>query len=258
MNKNHGPEIRSTRDGSHTLYSGRYSQHYHNPNGAVAESRYVFFEMSGLKEALEAHDTIEILEIGFGTGLNLLLLLDYFLQLDAKTQITYHTVEAYPMDPETARQLNYGDHIAHPRLMPDIASMFEGLVEGVNLFEPVPGVQVRLFNGTFGEFRPDGLSADFIFHDPFSPEANPELWTGKVFEKIRSFSAPDAVLTTYGAASAARGAMASAGWKVARAPGALGKREMTVASPEADRLSHLKRVNEERLAERYRNGDFQK
>ncbi|MDZ7772376.1 MAG: MnmC family methyltransferase [Balneolaceae bacterium] len=98
--------------------------------------------------------------------------------------------------------------------------------------------------------------ADFIFHDPFSPDVNPELWTGEVFSKLLAWSAPSAVLATYCAASAARGAMCWAGWKVARAPGALGKREMSLASPDASMLEGFERVNEERLAARYEAGDF--
>ena len=66
------PELKQTKDGSHTLYSHRFSQHYHNPNGAVAESRHNFFEVNGLSDALKNGHEIIILEVGFGTGLNLL------------------------------------------------------------------------------------------------------------------------------------------------------------------------------------------
>ncbi len=45
-----GNRLVETRDGSHTVYSPQFDQHYHNPNGAVAESRYVFFKQNGLSE----------------------------------------------------------------------------------------------------------------------------------------------------------------------------------------------------------------
>ena len=98
---------------------------------------------------------------------------------------------------------------------------------------------------------------DFIFHDAFSPEANEELWTLDVFEKLASVSSSNAVLSTYCAASSARAAMAVAGWKIAKAPGALGKREMTVASLNGEKLEAFKRVNEKRLVERFQAGDFE-
>src|SRR5699024_12444280 len=85
-----------TRDGSHTIYSSRFDQHYHNPNGAIAESKYVFFEQTGLIDALKEKDEITILEVGFGTGLNLMLLYDYCLQTDSKSRINYFSVEGFP------------------------------------------------------------------------------------------------------------------------------------------------------------------
>ena len=51
--------------------------------------------------------------------------------------------------------------------------------------------------------------------------------------------------------------MAKASWFVAKTKGALGKREMTVASLNEKKLIHLKRVNELRLIERFDNGDFE-
>lgn len=250
------PIIKTTDDGSHTLYSERFSQHYHNPNGAVAESRHVFFEQSGLIEALQSDRHLNILEIGFGTGLNLLLLMDYVLQFDSKMEITFHSIEAWPISPETAASLNYGKHLQHAQLTDKLLEIFDSLEKGMNTLQLLPNLEVRIFYGLFDDYNPDNLQTDFIFHDAFSPGVNPDLWTGTVFKKLHAWSHHEAILTTYCAASKAKGAMAWAGWKVAKAPGALGKREMTVASPSAGPLEHLKRVNEERLARRYKEGDF--
>lgn len=60
-----------TKDGSSTLYSDVFEQYYHNPNGAVSESRHVFFETPGLVDQLQMADAqLSIFEMGFGTGLN--------------------------------------------------------------------------------------------------------------------------------------------------------------------------------------------
>lgn len=254
-----GVERTESGDGSHTLYSHRFSQHYHNPGGAVAESRHVFFEHSGLYRRLEEKGgSITVLETGFGSGLNLLLLLEALRDSGWKGEADYYSVEGWPLEPSQAAGLNYPQRLGlDPELLPGI---FGSLQPGMNRLRPAEGLRLHLWQGTFADFDPgeDGhaLSADFIFHDPFSPEANPELWTGEVFRKLLGWSAPSAVLATYCAASAARGAMCWAGWKVARGPGALGKREMTLASPDPARLEGLDRVNEERLAARYEKGDF--
>lgn len=249
-------EVVETRDGSHTVYSKHFNQHYHNPNGAVSESRYVFFEQTNLLDDLKVQEEIEILEIGFGTGLNFLLLLDYYLKNKASARVTYHSVEAYPLEPGIAEKFNFKEHISHPDLVPLVTDLFNDLSDGFNEFQVHPSITLNLFKGFFNDYQPKEISADYIFHDAFSPDANAELWTGEVFKKLRSMSAGDSVLTTYCAASAARGAMAWAGWKIARTQGALGKREMTVASPDPERIAHLERVNEERLADRYDEDDF--
>lgn len=250
------PKLHTTRDGSHTLYSEQFDQHYHNPNGAVAETRHNFFKKNGLNRRLEENQPLTILEIGFGTGLNFLLLLDEYLEKDCNAAIDFYSIEAYPVDVETARSFNHQEFLQHPTLFKKLPSIFANAGPGLNHFEPLPNVTLHLFVGMFGEFQPENLNADFIFHDPFSPGVNDELWTGDVFKTLAGWSNPKAVLTTYSAASKARGAMAWAGWHVAREQGALGKREMTVASMDPQELSHLERVNEERLAHRYEIGDF--
>lgn len=252
--------LHTTKDGSSTLYSDQYEQYYHNPNGAATESRYVFFERSGLVEALhQAPDTnLSILEIGFGTGLNFLLLLDYLKNRKGKGNVSFYSVEAYPVDPETARSFDFAEHLKHPELTDLLPSFFLDLRPGMNYLDLREEVnaELYLFYGSFKDFHVPSLKVDYIFHDAFSPEVNQELWTDAVFKELYDYANDQAVLSTYCAASKARAAMCASNWYVAKAQGALGKREMTLASPNSDTLSKYKRVNETRLARRYIEGDF--
>lgn len=250
------PDLKITKDGSHTLFSHRFNQHYHNPNGAVAESKHNFFEVNGLYDALKTETGLTILEVGFGTGLNLLLLMDALAEFDSKTHIRYYTIEAFPVDSETAAEFNFAEHIANPELADKIVSIFSKMQEGINRFEISEKLDVTVFNGLFKDFPIHDLNANFIFHDAFSPDVNKELWIGKIFKKLKALSATDVIMTTYSSASKAKGAMAWAGWKLAKTRGALGKREMTVAALDPDQLQGLERVDEERLANRYEKGDF--
>lgn len=262
MPDDHSPDDQSqlvvTQDGSHTVYSSRFEQHYHNPNGAVSESRYVFFEQTGLPDVLSKHNQITILEIGFGTGLSLLLLLDYYLSRNGLAKIDYFSVEGFPLSPEIIESMNYGQHLNHPDLCAKLPSIFNNLSSGMNHITLSEKISLHLFNGMFEDFQPDveNLNANYIFHDAFSPDVNPELWTGKVFKQIKDFSADDAILSTYSAASKAQGALAWTGWKVAKTQGALGKREMILASPSEKPLSDYKRINEDHYARRYEENDF--
>lgn len=258
---NNSPSIEKTKDGSTTLYSSRFEQHYHNPNGAVAESRHVFFEIPEVPAALQEKKELNIFEVGFGTGLNFILLLDYLERTKSRTKCTYHTVEAFPVDAETAEKFSFGDELQSLQPVSLLQNIFGSLKPGINIFHISEQVTLELFIGFFDEdplitSAPKEARLDFIFHDAFSPEVNADLWTPAVFKNLAEISRPGAGLSTYCAASSARAAMAVAGWYVARTRGALGKREMTVASLEAEKLAKFKRVNEQRLVERFERGHF--
>ncbi|MEX2573844.1 MAG: MnmC family methyltransferase, partial [Balneolaceae bacterium] len=150
--------------------------------------------------------------------------------------------------------LNYPGKLG---LEPDLQGrIFQDLKPGFNEIRIHPNITLELFVGLFEQVPDTGDRFHSIFFDPFSPDVNPELWTPDVFRKLASVSDTDVLLSTYGAASKARAAMAAAGWSVARAPGALGKREMTLAALNPARLSGWKRLDETRLSERYQKGEF--
>ncbi|MEX2602362.1 MAG: tRNA (5-methylaminomethyl-2-thiouridine)(34)-methyltransferase MnmD [Balneolaceae bacterium] len=248
--------IHLTEDGSHTLYSGHFGQYYHNPNGAIAESRHNFFDVPRLKERLERAGRFSILEMGFGTGLNLLLLTELLEKLEHPPAVTFRSVEGYPISPERASSLNYPKLLGMENRPELLVSIFDKLKPGLNRFSVSGYLELELFIGPFEENPPPAELYDAIFFDPFSPEVNADMWAPSVFETLRDASSPDVLLSTYCAASGARAALAVAGWKVARTQGALGKREMTLAARRPEILEGWKRLNEERLARRYRNGEF--
>jgi len=243
--------IELCRDGSHTLYSDTFGQFYHNPNGAVAESLHVFFETSGILSDLQENKPVNVLEIGFGTGLNALLLADALLQLNSSSTVTFQSVEAFPIGIDTAKNLNYSEFLVNPWLGNHLLPVFRQLQTESASYE-FPGIlQLDVFRGTVKDAQFKSRFFNYVFHDPFSPEVNPELWTATLFEKLKAACTPQSVLTTYCAATKARAAMVVGGWHAARAPGALGKREMTVASLDPEKLSGFSRLNEDRLRERF-------
>lgn len=253
------PEIRNTRDGSTTLFSDRFGQHYHNPNGAVAESLHVFFETQGLIRDIQNRIPLRLFETGFGTGLNLLLFDLLLNTCHYPHQAEFISVEAWPVSADTVSGFSFGAHDELTEKIPLLEKIFSSLKRGWNNVEISTRCTLRLYVGTMEQFFHDEVKireVNYFLHDPFSPEVNRELWQADLFCELKKMAEPQAILSTYCAASSARAAMAAAGWSVAKAPGALGKREMTVASPDPVRLTPYPRVNEERLAERLRRGDF--
>ncbi|HLR90310.1 MAG TPA: tRNA (5-methylaminomethyl-2-thiouridine)(34)-methyltransferase MnmD [Balneolaceae bacterium] len=253
------PEIHITKDGSSTLYSEEYNQFYHNPNGAVAESRHVYFEQSGLLDALAEKRSLSIFETGFGSGLNLALLKSYLEAQDITTEFHFFSVEASPLSAGQAGKIQFGENPELNSSRELLVEIFSRLNPGMNEFQLSRTLRATIYYGSFHQLFEEVSfedSFDFFLHDPFSPGVNAELWTSGTFHHLASVASPDAMLSTYCAATPARAAMAVAGWKLCRKKGALGKREMTLASRSEKKLKSCKRLNEKRLAERYLQNEF--
>ncbi|MGC4122719.1 MAG: MnmC family methyltransferase [Myxococcales bacterium] len=85
--------------------------------------------------------------------------------------------------------------------------------------------------------------ADVVFWDPFSPKANPSLWSAALFAALRERCSPDAMVFTYSNATSTRGALLLAGFFVGYGAPSGAKEETTVA---AMRLQDLARPLDDR------------
>jgi len=96
------------------------------------------------------------------------------------------------------------------------------------------GVTWRLLVGDIHEtLAQAGGGFEIVFYDPFSPKANPTLWTPALLARIRAACREDeagAVLATYSAATPTRVSFLLAGFYVGAGVATGGKLETTVAS----------------------------
>ena len=104
-------KIITTSDGSTTIQIEEWNEQYHSIHGAIQEANHVFikhgllFFYESCHPELVSGSPINILEIGFGTGLNAFLTLIEGEKLSQ--QINYVGVEAYPVEMNEINQLNY-------------------------------------------------------------------------------------------------------------------------------------------------------
>ena len=68
---------KTTLDGSKTLYINDLDECYHSHNGAIQEAEHVFIKW--IKNVYDYE--INILEMGFGTGLNALVTINEYLKM---------------------------------------------------------------------------------------------------------------------------------------------------------------------------------
>lgn len=214
-------EIEITDDGSHTLFNPKLNEHYHSTNGAIQEAKHVFIDTAlnhcGKKD-------INVLEIGFGTGLNAFMTMIEAHHND--TKIHYTTLELYPISVSDSQKLNYADIIDESK-----KDLFNELhtVNWEETYEITPNFSIHKKQTDFSNIDNVKLESnkyDVVYFDAFGPDKQPEMWQEELFEKIYASMSVGGILTTYSAKGAIRRMLQSIGFKMERLPGPPGKREM--------------------------------
>jgi tRNA U34 5-methylaminomethyl-2-thiouridine-forming methyltransferase MnmC len=218
------PELFLTQDGSYTLFSKQYGVTYHSKYGAVQESNHVFIE-SGLLPALNKKEKIRILEIGFGTGLNVLLSWQKHSTRKQKS-IDYHSFDIFPLPESLLFACQYPKYLNIPENI--LNQVWRSCWDD---YIPVDeGFCLKKYSRDILE---ESLPLDYfdvIFFDAFSPESQPELWSPTLFEKLFKAMQKEGILVTYCAKGEVKRTLKSIGFHLEALPGPPGKREMTRAT----------------------------
>lgn len=218
-------ELRKTDDGSVTFYLTEYDEHFHSHHGAYNESMHVFIR-NGLDRVQSERKSLSILEMGMGTGLNVLLSL---IHRSPDTEIHYTALELYPLTQEEYGILDYSN-------MP-------GLAETSELFQTIHDApwekEIEIESNFFLCKKAISLfdlqvedEFDLVYYDAFAPRVQPDLWKAEAFGVVSRALRSGGLLTTYCVQGAARRAMREAGLVVEKIPGPPGKREMAWARKE--------------------------
>ncbi|MFA5651404.1 MAG: tRNA (5-methylaminomethyl-2-thiouridine)(34)-methyltransferase MnmD [Proteiniphilum sp.] len=213
-----------SEDGSHTLFVPSLNEHYHSTRGAIRESRHVFIE-AGLQPCDKQE--IELLEIGFGTGLNALLTL---LEAEERgKRVTYTAIERYPLGLDDAKKLNYAEQLVPTREELFLQLHTSAWGDRVEITPTFHLKKLKVSAHQLSEFHPETLF-NVIYYDAFAPGKQPEMWTIEIFERLYALSDKGAPLTTYCAKGDVRRMLQTVGYRVERLPGPPGKREMLRAT----------------------------
>jgi len=205
MQRSDSYNIIETADGSFSLYSKEFDQLMHAREGAYTEalSKHVFPS----KILCSTDKVINILDIGFGTGYNPLALI---MQTRDKKfeEINIYSLEFSKESYSSISKIKFDD---------DKDIYFDKIKEGfLNNKSSFENVNIHFM---FGDARESikNLSErkiyfDAVFHDPFSPAKNSELWTVDLFKVIGSIIKDKTFLTTYSSALQIRRGMIEAGF----------------------------------------------
>jgi tRNA U34 5-methylaminomethyl-2-thiouridine-forming methyltransferase MnmC len=202
--------------------STRFDDPFFSLDDGVAETRHVFLDGNGLPARFR--EGFHIAELGFGTGLNLLMAWDAFARADAGV-LHFTSFEAFPMAPADMARA----HVAFPGFEGRAALLREAWQGQGGTFD-LPGLRLEVIAGDARETLPRWAGqADAWFLDGFSPARNPELWSPELMQAVADHTAPGGTAATYTAAGHVRRALAEAGFAVTRQQGYGRKRHMTTA-----------------------------
>ncbi len=207
--------------------SARFGDVYFSAEDGLAESRAVFLRGCDLPRAWEGRSSFTVVELGFGSGLNIVALLDLWQQTrPAGARMHVFSIEGYPLTREEARRALAA--------WPEVAGVSSALLDAwppakpgfhrIDLSDLGAVVDVAVGDVEWALAQWTG-KADAWFLDGFAPSVNPAMWSDRVLDLIAARSAPDARLGTFTVAGAVRRGLAARGYIVDKRPGHGRKRE---------------------------------
>ncbi len=215
-------EIVITSDGSATLFNAAVGENYHSKHGALQESQHVFVN-SGLQFFIDTFQKteVDILEVGFGTGLNFLLSAEKAKA--ANIRINYTGIEKYPVPLHLLDKTAYGQYIDSAENWQKFLEIYEkSFTENI---EYIDGVKLRNHQVDLLNFN-DQKKYDLIYFDAFAAVHQPEMWSKESIAHTCSFLKDKGIFVTYSVTGELKRNLKSLGFNIQRPAGAAGKREM--------------------------------
>ena len=217
-----------------TPVSDAFNDIYYSPEDGISESEHVFIEGSHLIKriaALNPGETLTLVELGIGTGLNCLLTAQAWLQhRPPGARLRYIAIDAFPIRQPMLETIN--------ARWTSLSALAETLIK--RWPAPLPGCHRRTevfqaFSIDFwwedaaralGDLASHGRRwVDIWYLDGFSPKTNAAMWSDAVFEAMQQLSRDDSVIASFTASGDIRRRLEKAGFSITKRPGFGRKRE---------------------------------
>jgi len=243
-------EVVITRDGAPAMRDRATGEVMHPVVGPRVEAARLYVAPSRLAERLARPDPrpLVVLDVGLGAGSNAIAAWRLAEELPcARRELAIVSFERTLAAFELALD---SEHAATFGLDGDAGEAARALLAARSHVSPRARTSWRLVLGELPsalEAEPEA-SADVVFWDPFSPRANPSLWTTAAFTALRRLCREGATVHTYSASTSVRAALLLAGFAVGVGE-TTGEKTTTVAAVDA---ADLERPLDRRWLERLR------
>ena len=203
-------------------FSPEFDDIYFNADGPIGQSEYVFNSI--FDEIWEKKSEFNVLETGFGAGLNFLCAFKRFKNSDKF--LNFVSIEKTPITRDDLAKI-YENFSELEDVSSKLLDAYPPLIRGSHRLNLSPNVTLTLCFGDVDEVL-DELSfiADAVFMDGFAPAKNEAMWSERVCAKIANLCAPGAAVCTYSASGVLKRALQDSGFEVNLLKGYGKKREM--------------------------------
>lgn len=198
--------------------SCKFNDSYYSIYGGLEETNFVF--LSGNNLPGRFNDGFHIAELGFGTGLNMLVSIEAFYKANIKGTLYYTSFEKYPLEKSQAeRALKSFPTLNKNFLLDQWSQKTFSVVSDRIIGTVIIGDARKTVEQWSGK-------ADAWFLDGFSPSKNPELWEPNLLKNVAIKTKKNGTFATYTAAGAVRRNLSNSGFLVEKVTGFGRKRHM--------------------------------
>jgi tRNA U34 5-methylaminomethyl-2-thiouridine-forming methyltransferase MnmC len=238
-----------TADGSLTVRHQGHGQDFHSSEGARFEAWELYVVASGFRASLASDGrALSVLDVGMGLGYNAVATMAAWLYSDGLRSLQMVSLEIDPRLPAallggqapwcqnwSAEWLAVLRHLKKTNDNEFTAEMIHPKSEIAARWRIVVGdgsktdLQAAIAPSILGLMP----KVDYIWQDPFTPELNPDMWSGEWFRRLCAVSHGDTRLMTYSVSRVVKEALTAGGWahERFRTPGR--KRHWLRATPKA-------------------------
>lgn len=224
-------EIHTAREGFASILHVSSGEIMHSRTPPMEEARRLYIEQSNLAERVRtevSEDALVIWDVGLGAAANAMGAIECYEQQSALGPVRPMRIISFENDLNSLRlAFKNNDRFEYLR-----HSGPSGILKnGVWQSKAHPGLSWVLIPGNFLETMSlADASPEVIFYDMFSSKTNGDQWTRAAFQKLFACCVgKSAELFTYTISTAARSAMLSAGFWVAKGRSTGDKVETTIA-----------------------------
>jgi len=203
-------EVVPTEDGSSTLYNAYFDECCHSTSGAYQETLTHYFEGCQVANKSIIQQELNILEVGFGSGLGLKVTIEQARLNKLTKPINFISLELDRASCDWALTHTLIDQRQLSDFLKYEQDQLVGQIDNINVVVLIGDARRELPH----YMQQQHFQFDCIYQDAFSPKKNPQLWSIEWFAYLRSISRQDTVLSTYSSSVSIRKSLSLAGWTI--------------------------------------------